>query len=576
MPGEDPFSRGTVALAVGDWKSAKECFADAVDQADSPEAWDGLGRAQWWLKDVRGAIETRARAHRGFKRDGRFTEAARIAVWLARELRPLLRSDAAADGWLARAETLAARADDAALFGWISLARAEAASDATEAVGRCRFAVEESRRCDDPDLEIQALARLGVLQVAGGTIDDGITRLDEAMAAVSAGEAGDLASVGMVFCALMELAELLGDNARFAEWTRALVEVGGGHGFGPLDGFGADAGYGALSSFCGACCGGLYLVTGRLDEAEGELLAAVRDLDSHEMGFRCMHPITQLAELRVLQGRFEEARELLGSYEDLPEAVRPLAVLELAVGSPEAAAARLERRIDELGSLTVAGFPLLTVLVDSYLSLGQPDAAAVAVSKLGLVAGLTGSRRHRAEALFAEGKLAAAQTRDDAVSLLRQSAEAFSEASLALQACRARLELARTLAERDRSVAITEARAALAAFDRLGAVPDADAAAAFLRELGVKGRTGPKNLELLSKREMEVLRLVADGLSNAEIAARLFLSTKTAGNHVSSVLSKLGVRSRTEAAAFAVIHLRSDEPGNREISPSFVPRSGAR
>ncbi|MEU1973485.1 response regulator transcription factor [Microbacterium sp. NPDC019599] len=569
-------SRGTAALAVGDWMSAKECFALAVEQAGSPEALDGLGRAEWWLKDVRGAIVTRARAHRGFKRLGRFTEAALVAVWLSRELRPLLRSDAAAEGWLARAETLAAAAGDASLLGWISLARAEAASDAIEAIAHCRSAVEESRRRDDPDLEIQSLARLGVLEVAAGRVDEGVTRLDEAMAAVSAGEARDLASVGIVFCALMELGELLGDNARFADWTAALVEVGGGHGFGPLDGFGAAAGYGVLSSFCGACCGGLYLVTGRLDEAEGELLAAVRDLETHEMGFRCVHPITQLAELRVLQGRFEEARELLGSYEDLPEAVRPLAVLEIAVGSPEAAAARLERRIHELGGLTVAAFPLLTVLVDAHLSMGRSEAAAEAVSKTAVVAGLTRSRRHRAEALFAEGKLAAIATRDDASSLLRQSAEAFSDASLALQACRARLELARTLVERDRPVAIAEARASLAAFDRLGAVPDADAAAAFLRELGVKGRTGPKDLDLLSKREIEVLRLVANGLSNGEIASRLFISTKTTGHHVSSVLSKLGLRSRTEAAAFAAIHLRSDQSGNRENAPSFVPPAGAR
>lgn len=117
------------------------------------------------------------------------------------------------------------------------------------------------------------------------------------------------------------------------------------------------------------------------------------------------------------------------------------------------------------------------------------------------------------------------------------------------------MQLARTLAKSDRPVAISEARAALAAFDRLGATPDADAAAAFLRDLGVKGRTGPKNLELLSKRELEVLRLVAQGLSNPEIAERLFISTKTAGHHVSNILSKLGLRSRTEAAAFAAIHL---------------------
>ena len=133
---------------------------------------------------------------------------------------------------------------------------------------------------------------------------------------------------------------------------------------------------------------------------------------------------------------------------------------------------------------------------------------------------------------------------------------------MALTACRARMELARTLVDTNRPLAISEARAALAAFDRLGAIPDADAAAAFLRELGVRGRTGPKNLELLTKREVEVLRLVAQGFSNGEIAERLFISVKTAGHHVSNILTKLGLRSRTEAAAFASVHLPS-EPAAR-------------
>jgi DNA-binding NarL/FixJ family response regulator len=206
----------------------------------------------------------------------------------------------------------------------------------------------------------------------------------------------------------------------------------------------------------------------------------------------------------------------------------------------------------------VAAFPLQTVLVDADLRRGDLAAAADAATKLTTTAALTKSRRHQADALFAAGKVASAEGRPEATSTLREAALCFSAASMALQACRARMELARALVQRDRPVAISETRAALAAFDRLGAQPDADEAAAFLRELGVKGRTGPKNLELLSKREAEVLRLVASGLSNAEIAGRLFISPKTAGHHVSSVLSKLGLRSRTEAAAFAAIHLVPD------------------
>lgn len=72
------------------------------------------------------------------------------------------------------------------------------------------------------------------------------------------------------------------------------------------------------------------------------------------------------------------------------------------------------------------------------------------------------------------------------------------------------------------------------------------------------GRTGPKNLGTLSRREREVLALLGEGLTNAEIAARLYISTKTAGNHVSNVLAKLQLRSRAEAAAFAVRHFAAN------------------
>jgi DNA-binding NarL/FixJ family response regulator len=90
----------------------------------------------------------------------------------------------------------------------------------------------------------------------------------------------------------------------------------------------------------------------------------------------------------------------------------------------------------------------------------------------------------------------------------------------------------------------------------------ADRAAALLRELGGPARTGPKLLGLLTKREVEVLRLLAEGLTNAEIAARLYISTKTAEHHVSNLLAKLQLTSRTEAAAYAVRYLPA-EPARR-------------
>jgi DNA-binding NarL/FixJ family response regulator len=114
------------------------------------------------------------------------------------------------------------------------------------------------------------------------------------------------------------------------------------------------------------------------------------------------------------------------------------------------------------------------------------------------------------------------------------------------------MALARTLGSHAPAAAVVEARHALEAFERLGAIRDADSAAALLRELGASARTFPKGYGPLTKRETEVLSLLAEGCSNAEIAQRLYISRRTAEHHVARILSKLGLRKRAEVAAYAL------------------------
>jgi DNA-binding NarL/FixJ family response regulator len=120
-----------------------------------------------------------------------------------------------------------------------------------------------------------------------------------------------------------------------------------------------------------------------------------------------------------------------------------------------------------------------------------------------------------------------------------------------LEEARARLGVARTLAEDRAEAAKAAARAALSTFERLGAVRDVDAANAVLRPLGVATAPGPRRKGLLSAREEEVLELLPLGLSNAEIGSRLFISAKTVEHHVSRILAKLDVKTRAAAAAYA-------------------------
>jgi DNA-binding NarL/FixJ family response regulator len=103
-------------------------------------------------------------------------------------------------------------------------------------------------------------------------------------------------------------------------------------------------------------------------------------------------------------------------------------------------------------------------------------------------------------------------------------------------------------------MAAEDARSAFAVFERLGARPHADRAAALLRALGAGSRAGPRVAGELTRREHEVLDLLSHGLPNAEIASRLFISPKTVEHHVGRVLSKLGLRNRAEAAAWALRH----------------------
>jgi DNA-binding NarL/FixJ family response regulator len=126
--------------------------------------------------------------------------------------------------------------------------------------------------------------------------------------------------------------------------------------------------------------------------------------------------------------------------------------------------------------------------------------------------------------------------------------------------------LAEALEASEPEVAASEARAALAHADRLGAAPIADRAASLLRRLGeAVARGAPGDGTVLSRREAQVWELLGEGLSNPEIAARLHLSRKTVEHHVAHVLSKLGVRNRSEAAAEAVRRStgqRADSSGN--------------
>ena len=231
--------------------------------------------------------------------------------------------------------------------------------------------------------------------------------------------------------------------------------------------------------------------------------------------------------------------------------------MHLARGEAAVAVAVLERGLRCVHGRRAA--VLCDVLVAAYLCDGDVERAAAAAAELADLAVAHPGAEVEAAAALAAGRVAAVRgSTDEAVPELEQAVALLNAMDAPLAAARARVELARALAGTRPASAIAEARAALSCFDAAGAVPDADAAAALLRSLGVAGRTGPRDVGVLSERERQVLRLVALGLSNPEIADRLHISRKTAAHHVSHVLTKLGLPNRAAAAAHAT---RLAKPG---------------
>jgi DNA-binding NarL/FixJ family response regulator len=528
---------GLAALAAADWARAGSCFETALELGESAEVLAGLGEAVHFQGEYDRAIALKERAFALYRRRGKRVEAAELARWLAFLHGAVHGNMAAANGWMARAESLLEGMEECAAHGWLTLDRAPWSDDPSERERLATAALAIARRFGDTDLEFGALALLGDAYVDSGRVAEGMRLLDEAMAAVTSGEVAGITTVGEIYCRLLGACERAADVRRAEQWMAVAAH------------------YVAWGDFVPPTCrlhyGGILIETGRWAEAEDELLAAIRTFDA---GYRALRepPLLRLAELRVFQGRFEEAERLLEGSESQSSARQLRATIALARGDVALAEELARVCLEGTDPSDLACAPLLELLVDAQLARNDPGAAAETLDRLVALARGTRHDRVSASAELATGRVLAAAGDERASSHLQAALTRFSALDLPLAAARAQLELARALGPRAPDAAVAEARLALGTFDRLGAVRDADAAAELLRRLGAAGRAWPKRQGALTKRETEVLSLLGAGRSNAEIGQRLYISRRTAEHHVASILSKLGLRNRAEAAAYAV------------------------
>ncbi len=503
-----------------------------------------LARADYLELQFASAIETWERAYAAFRASGGRLGAIRVARTLAGMYHSVMGEFAVSRGWHARAETLLEYVGDTSERGWVALNAGMFEPERELKNERLREALALARGAGDTDLEVAVLGYLGASLVHGDEREAGMRLLDEALAALSGGEVDDFFVLEEVFCQLFSACEHARDVARADQWIRMGETIA------------ARRHLPSVSAFCRTHYGGVLTAAGRWPEADAALTEAVRlwGLGGRSSILRG-GALVRLADLRVRQGRYEEAEQLLGGLDPFiaGEAARPRAAIHLARGEAALAREVLERALETTDPRSLDAPPLLELLVEVDLALGDVRAAEVALASL-----IEAAERQRnpyvtALAALARGRVCLASGNGDPHACLREALNGFTRAQMPLELARARLELAQALAADRTEVALAEARAALDEFERLDAGRHAAAAAALLRSLGVRTSTRrASTVGGLTKREAEVLGLLGHGLSNPAIAERLYISRKTVEHHVGNVLTKLGLRTRAEAAAYAV------------------------
>jgi DNA-binding CsgD family transcriptional regulator/Tfp pilus assembly protein PilF len=549
-----PLQRAMEQLSAGAWADARTSFDDALAQDRSPEALFGLAVAAWWLGDIDAALVGWEHAYTASMEREDLERAVFSAVYLCLAYEMSLGNEAVATAWVDRAEELVDTHDLTPFKGWVSLCRAHLANDHGRpgaAESWAREALDVAGGAGDVDLELCATAELGTALVEVGRFEEGLGMLGRAMARALAGEASDLDAVVLIGCRVVTSCSRASDPKRALQWVRAADEF--------HDRYGSTH----LFTTCRVHYGAVLVTTGAWDDAERELLAAL------EIGRRAEPTLhaeatATLAQLRLAQGRVEDAERLLRGLESEPTATFAVAALLLARGETAAAASLIGRRLARLTEECLEASRLTELLGEIDVARSAFSDAAQRATVLLERSTSQGCRPIAAAASRVLGRASlGAGDPSQAKDHFERALEGFDDLGLSVDAARTRLLLARALAPTDADAAVAEARTALHAFETIGAARDADEAAALIRSFGVRARRGGPSADgLLTRREREVAELVAEGLGNREIAGRLFITRKTVEHHVSSILAKLGLSGRAELAAYSASRL-SEEPTQR-------------
>lgn len=533
--------RGRDAYAARAWVDAQALLRQADESEPlAPADLTLLATASYMLGRDEEWVALHERAHHLHLESGDAEAAARAAFWIGLSL--ALRDELGpAEGWFGRAQRLLDERDaDCVERGFLLIAYGQgllSAGDAGAAGVVGSEAVAIARRFGDRDLFAFAVLLQGQAAVVDARVTEGLQLLDEAMVAVTTEELSPVVS-GIAYCGVILTCQEVFELRRAREWTQALQ-----HWWQQQP---------DMLAFTGRCLlhrAEILQLGGSWKDALEEARRACRrfnETNNPTVGLA----LYREAELLRLQGDLDGAERAYRAASRAGWEPQPgLAQLRLAQSQPNAAEASIRRAVTESAD-PLRRAVLLPAYVEIMLVAGELDEARTACDELETVAQHYSSGLLDAIAAYERGAVElAAGDAPRALELLRRALDAWRTLEAPYEVARTRLLIGEAcLALEDADACALELEAALADFVRLGALPDAARIERLL--------SGTTNREShgLSPRELEVLRLLAAGKSNRQIAATLVISEHTAARHVQNIFGKLRVSSRAAATAFAFEH----------------------
>ena len=525
---------------VADWTSTYDELTARRDALSAAQL-DELGLAAWFLGREAECERAWDAAHQAYADAGETDAAMRCVFWLGFTLAD--RGEVVrAMAWMSRLAELAGMGEPSP-FGDAVLALAQ--GSAAYAQGRieesavlCAHAAASARAAGDVDVEVLATMSLARSLVFSGRVVEGFAAMDRVMLAVASGRVGDRAA-GPAYCGVIASCIDRWDIDRARVWTRDLSEW-------------CDAQRG-LELFRGECSvhrATVLQLLGEWDEAAATLVAVC---ERERRALTLENAYYGLGELHRLAGRRADAEAAYRRAGEHGREVQPrLARHRRDEGRPAAARSGLVRAL-ESGPVPSIRAELLAAQVELEVEHGDATVAAEAAAELRAMADQLGTAYLGAQADRADARLLLhSDAADRALPLLRRSWSAWRQLEAPYESAVTRVLLGRaSRAAGDEEAAQLEFDAARTVLADLGAVADLDR---LERLAGAVGQPAAAASAGLTRREVEVLRLIAGGRTNRQIAQQLFLSERTVARHVSNILGKLGLANRSGATAFAFEH----------------------